>query len=154
MPPVPTGVNVLAVFFLFGAGIAGLASLSLLFPRGALELIWHLKPQAHTPLASLGPVGVGLMAIVSIACAAAALGLRSLDGWGHKLAVALLGLNLVGDAASTILARNLWALIGIPIAGLMIAYLLQPHMRAIFGWRAFRLSASDQKVDDYRDSRD
>jgi len=135
MPPVPTGVKVLAVFFVFGAGMAGLASLSLLFPGGALEPMWQLKPDARTHLASLGPVGVGLMAMVSIACAGAALGLRSLDGWGHKLAVALLGLNLVGDAASAIFARNLWALIGIPIAGVMIAYLLQPHMRALFGWR-------------------
>jgi len=135
MPPVPTGVKVLAVFFVFGAGMAGLASLSLLFPGGALEPMWQLKPDARTHLASLGPVGVGLMALVSIACAGAALGLRSLDGWGHKLAVALLGLNLVGDAASAIFARNLWALIGIPIAGVMIAYLLQPHMRALFGWR-------------------
>ena len=136
MPPIPTGVKGLAVFFLFGAAMAGLASLSLLFPDGALEPMWQLKPEARTQLGSLGPVGIGLMAIVSIACAAAALGLRSLDGWGHKLAVALLGLNLVGDAASALFARNLWALIGIPIGGLMIAYLLQPHLRALFAWRS------------------
>lgn len=135
MPPVPTGVKALTVVFLFGAAMAGLASLSLLFPGGALEPMWQLKPEARAHLASLGSVGGGLMAMVSIACAGAALGLRSLDGWGHKLAVALLGLNLVGDAASAIFARNLWALIGIPIGGLMIAYLLQPHMRALFGWR-------------------
>jgi hypothetical protein len=135
MPPVPTGVNVLAVFFVFGAGMAGLASLSLLFPGGALEPMWQLKPEARTHLASLGPIGVGLMAMVSIACAGAALGLRSLAGWGHKLAVALLGVNLLGDAANAIFAHDLRTLIGIPIGGVLIAYLLQPQIRALFGWR-------------------
>ena len=134
MPPVPTGVKALAVFFVFGAGIAAVASLSLLFPGGALEPVWQLKPAARTPLASLGPVGAGLMAMVSIACAGAAIGLRSLDGWGHKLAVALLGLNVVGDAAGAMSGHYLQALIGIPIGGVMIAYLLQPHMRALFAW--------------------
>lgn len=55
MPRVPTGVNVLAVFFVFGAGMAGLASLGLLFAGGALEPMWRLNPEARTHLASLGP---------------------------------------------------------------------------------------------------
>jgi hypothetical protein len=135
MPPVPTGLKVLAVFFVFGAGMAGLASLSLLFPGGALEPMWQLKPEARTHLASLGPVGIGLMAMVSIACAGAAHGLWSLASWGHKLALALLGVNLLGDAANAIFAHDVRTLIGIPIGGLLIAYLLQPHIRALFGWR-------------------
>ena len=135
MPPVPRGVNVVAVLFLFGAGLAGLASLALLFPGGALEPVWQLNPAARTRLASLGPIGVGLMAMVSIACVGAALGLRSLAGWGHKLALALLGVNLIGDAANAMSGHYLRALIGIAVNALLIAYLLEPHMRALFAWR-------------------
>jgi hypothetical protein len=123
--------------FVFGAGMTGLASLGLLFPGGALELMWQLNPETRTILASLGPVGIGLMAMVSIACAGAAYGLRSLAGWGHKLALALLGVNLLGDAANAMFGHDLRALIGIPIGGLLIAYLLQSHVRALFGWRGF-----------------
>jgi hypothetical protein len=135
MPPVPSGVNVLAVFFLFGAGMTGLASLALLFPGGVLEPVWQLNPVARTHVAPLGSIGTGLMAMLSIACAAAALGLRSLANWGHKLALALLGINLVGDAANAMSGHYLRALIGIALDGLLIVYLLQPHMRALFEWR-------------------
>ena len=135
MPPVPRGVNVVAVSFLFGAGVAGLASLALLFPGGALEPVWQLNAVARTYLASLGPIGIGLMALLSIACIGAALGLRSLAGWGHKLAVAVLGLNLLGDAANAMSGHYLRALIGMAVNGLLIAYLLEPHTRALFAWR-------------------
>ena len=139
MPPVPRGVKALSALFLFGAAIAGLASLALVFPGGVLEPVWQLNPVARTHLATLGPIGIGLMATVSIACVAAALGLRSLAGWGHKLALALLGVNLVGDAASAISGHYLRALIGIALDGLLIAYLLEPHIRALFAWRGFNL---------------
>ena len=135
MPPVPRGVNVVAVLFLFGAGIAGLASLALLFPGGALEPVWQLNPVARTHLGSLGPIGIGLMALLSIACVGAALGLRSLAGLGHRLALALLALNLLGDAANAMSGHYLRALAGIAVNGLLIGYLLQPHMRALFAWR-------------------
>lgn len=135
MPPVPRGVNALAALFVFGAAMAGLASLALLFPGGALEPVWQLNPVARTQLASLGPVGIGLMVMVSIACAGAALGLRSLAGWGHKLAVALLGVNLLGDAANAMSGHYLRALIGMAINGLLIAYLMEPHVRALFAWQ-------------------
>lgn len=135
MPPVPRGVNALAALFLFGAGMAGLASLALLFPGGALEPMWQLNPVARSYLASLGPIGIGLMAMLSIACAGAALGLRSLAGWGHKLALALLAVNLLADAANAMFGHYIRALIGIAIGVLMIAYLLQPHMQALFAWQ-------------------
>jgi hypothetical protein len=135
MPPVPRGVKALSALFLFGAAIAGLASLALLFPGGALEPVWQLNPAARTHLASLGTVGAGLIATVSIACAAAALGLRSLAGWGHKLALALLGVSLAGDAVNAMSGHYLRALLGMAFAGLLIAYLLQLHMRALFAWR-------------------
>ena len=135
MPPVPRGVNALAALFVFGAAMAGLASLALLFPGGALEPVWQLNPVARTYFSSLGSIGIGLLALVSIACAGAAVGVRSLAGWGHKLAVALLGVNLLGDAANAMSGHYLRALIGMAINGLLIAYLMEPHVRALFAWQ-------------------
>jgi len=135
MPPVPRGVKAASALFLFGAAITGLASLALVFPGGVLEPVWQLNPVARTHLATLGPIGTGLMATVSIACVAAALGLRSLAGWGHKLALALLGVSLAGDAVNAMSGHYLRALLGIVFGGLLIAYLLQLHMRALFAWR-------------------
>jgi hypothetical protein len=135
VPRIPPGVNFLAAFFVFGTAMSGLASIGLLFPGSVLEPMWRLNPESRASLASLGPVGIGLMATVSMACAAAAYGLRALSAWGHKLAVALLVVNLLGDAAGAIFRNDLWTLIGIPIGGLLIAYLLQPHVRALFQYR-------------------
>ena len=116
--------------------MSGLASLGLLFPGGMLEPMWRLNPEARADLGSLGPAGIGLMATVSIACLCAAYGLRSLSAWGHKLALALLGVNLLGDVANAVFRHDLRTLIGIPIAGALIAYLLQSHMRELFRWRS------------------
>ena len=130
---VPIGVTMLAIFFGFGALMSGLASLALLFPDGALEPMWSVNPEARIGLVSLGLFGVGLMAAVSVACAAAACGLWSLTGWGYRLALALLGANIVGDAVNAIVRHDPRTLIGVPIGGLLVGYLLQPHIRVRFG---------------------
>jgi hypothetical protein len=134
MPRIPTGIHVLVAFFLLGALVSALACIALLLPGGALEPLWKLNPESHQALASLGPAGIWLMAVVSVACAASAAGLRSLSLWGHRLALLLLSVNLVGDVTNAIFRHDLRTLIGVPIAGLLIAYLLQPHIIGCFKW--------------------
>ena len=105
------------------------------FSRGALEPIWKLNPESHRALASLGPAGIWLMAVVSVACVFSAYGLGSLAGWGHRLALSVLTLNLVSDVGNAVFRHDFRTLIGVPIGGLLIAYLLQPHIIALFKWR-------------------
>ena len=129
---VPTGIRALAAFFLFGAAMAALAGLGLLLPGGALEPMWRLNPRSRESLVSLGVAGVALMLLVSAACGAAAWGLGALSPWGRRLALGILAVSALGDAANALFRHDLRTLLGLPVAGLMIAYLLHPRVGAQF----------------------
>ena len=45
--------------------------------------------------------------------------------WGRRLAIGILTVNLVGDTLNAILRRDPITLIGLPIGGLMIWYLIR-----------------------------
>ncbi len=65
-----------------------------------------------------------LMAMVCVACGMAALGLRRCKRWGYGVALSILTINLVGDIANAVMAHDWRTLIGLPIGGAMIVYLL------------------------------
>jgi hypothetical protein len=125
------GVTALSVFFAFGAAMALLAATMLLFPGSILEPIWRLNPQAREALSHMGWWAVLLMAVVGAACATAALGLLRCKRWGYSMALAILSVNLLGDAANALIAHDWRTLIGLPIGGAMIFYLLKK--RRVFG---------------------
>ena len=110
MSHIPRGVRALAAFFVFGACMSLIACIGLLFPGGPLEL----------------------MGTVSIACALSAGGLLTRSFWGYRLALAVLTVNLIGDTANAILREDPRTLIGLPIGGVLIAYLLRPQIRGLF----------------------
>jgi hypothetical protein len=120
----PLGVSAISLFFAFGALMAALSSAMLLFPGSGLDRVWRLNPQAKQGLTGLGLGGIILMAVVCVACAAAALGLRRCRRWGLWLAVAILGVNLAGDLGNALLLHDWRTLIGLPIGGAMIGYLI------------------------------
>ena len=100
---------------------------ALVFPGGFLEPIWRLKPEARVEFQQIGSWSVALMAIVGAACGLAALGLAKSAEWGRRLAIGVLTVNLIGDTLNAILRHDPITLIGLPIGGLMIWYLLQPR---------------------------
>jgi len=53
------------------------------------------------------------------------LGLWRCRLWGYWTAIIILTVNLLGDAMNTFLLRDWRTLIGLPITGLMIAYLMR-----------------------------
>ena len=59
----------------------------------------------------------------------AATGLWIRARWGHRLAMAILLVNMVGDVGNVIVRNDLRTLIGIPIAAAMIGYLLTARVR-------------------------
>ena len=132
----PVGLTILAAFFAFGSLMALLASLGLLLPGGVLEPMWRLNPQARVSLTALHSWGVVLMLTVGIACALAAIGLWTRAMWGHHLAVGILAVNLVGDGLNVIVRGDLRALIGLPIGGAIILYLLRSRVREQFQVRS------------------
>jgi hypothetical protein len=120
----PLGIKLLAIFFAFGAAICLITIIALLFPGGALEPIWRLNPEAHTAFQKIGRLSILLMAAVGSACVLASIGLAKRAQWGHRLALGILSVNLVGDSLNALVRHDLRTLIGLPIGGAMIAYLL------------------------------
>jgi len=119
------GTTLLVIFFAAGALICLVAMLALAFPGGFLEPIWRLKPDARTQFQQIGNWSIALMAVVGTACGLAAVGLAKNAEWGRRLAIGILTVNLIGDTLNAILRHDPRTLIGLPIGGLMIWYLLK-----------------------------
>lgn len=126
----PLGVTLLVIFFGAGALICFVTMLGLAFPGGFLEPIWRLRPEARLEFQKLGNWSVLLMAVVSTACGLAAVGLARQAEWGRRVAIGILTANLIGDTLNAFLHHDLRTLIGLPVGGLMIWYLLR--RRAFF----------------------
>ena len=121
---VPLGIKLLSAFFAVGAVICLITIIALLFPGGALDPIWRLNRDAHVAFQQIGGLSILLMVFVGSACALAAVGLAKRARWGVPLALGILAVNLVGDLLNAFLRHDLRTLIGLPIGGAMIAYLL------------------------------
>jgi hypothetical protein len=128
----PAGLIALTGFFAFGALIASVTAIALLLPGSSLEPMWHLNPQAHAAFLGMGVWALLLMVAVAGACASAAIGLWLRARWGHRLALVLLTVNLVGDATNAVIRGDLRTLIGLPIGGALLAYLLRAGVRSQF----------------------
>jgi hypothetical protein len=113
-------------FFAVGAFISIIVMLALAFPGSSLDSIWLLKRAALTQFQAIGNgTSVALMAVVAAACAFAAVGLARHTEWGCRLAIAVLTINLIGNSLNALFMRDAKTLIGLPIGGLMILFLVR-----------------------------
>ena len=120
------GRILLSIFFGAGALICVVVILALVFPDTSLKSIWRLKPAAQTQFQILGTgESIALMIVVGATCGAAAVGIARGTEWGRRLAIAVLTVNLIGDAVNALLTHDGATLIGLPIAGLMILFLVR-----------------------------
>jgi hypothetical protein len=119
------GITLLVIFFAAGALICFVAMLALAFHGGFLEPIWRLKPEARIEFQRIGAWSVALMAVVGTACGLAAVGLAKSAEWGRRLAIGVLTVNLVGDTLNALFRNDPITLIGLPIGGIMILYLIK-----------------------------
>jgi hypothetical protein len=126
------GLVLLVGFFTFGAIVAGLTAVMLLAPGSWAEPVWRLKPTAQEDFRALGVGAVPLMVLVAVACAGAAVGLWRGRWWGYRLAVGVLGINLIGDVANALLRNDWRALIGVPIGGALLFYMMRSSTRDRF----------------------
>jgi uncharacterized membrane protein (DUF2068 family) len=117
-------ITALNIFFLAGAAISLTAGLSLLRPNSFLESMCDSILALHENLSSLGLWAVVLLATFSMFCAAAAIGLWRGSRWGYWLAVGLMVTNLLGNLTNVVLGTEARAIVGMPIAAAILAYLL------------------------------
>lgn len=132
----PVGLTALTVFFAAGTIPSTASAIALAVPGAWSDAMWRLKPEAPGQFASMGPWAVPLMVVVAMACAGAAVGLWKRRRWGHRLAIGLLSINLLGDTANAVVRHDWRTLIGLPIGGAMLAYLLSHRIRTIFAIRS------------------
>jgi hypothetical protein len=127
-------------FFTTGGLISVIVMLALAFPGSDLESIWRLKPEARTQFHAIGRgISIGLMALVAGACGLAAVGLAKNAEWGHRVAIGVLAINLLGDSLNALLMRDPKTLIGLPIGVLMILYLVKTKRSERSRTRDFKL---------------
>lgn len=128
----PLGITALIIFFLVGALISFLAGLSLLFPSTLFEAMWRVNPHGHEGLLRMGLWGVVLLFAASASCAAAAVGLWRRTRWGHILAISLIAVNLLSDLINTVLGIEPRAIVGVPIALIILLYLRSRRVQNYF----------------------
>jgi hypothetical protein len=120
------GRILLVFFFAAGALISLVVMLALVFPGNDLESVWRLKPEARTQFQTIGRgASAALMAIVATGCGFAAVGLTRNTEWGRRLAIGILIINLIGDLLNALFMHDAKTLIGLPIGGLMILFLVR-----------------------------
>jgi hypothetical protein len=120
------GRILLVIFFAAGALISVVVMLALVFPGIDLESVWRLKPEARTQFQTIGRgASAALMTIVATGCGFAAVGLARNREWGRRLAIGILIINLIGDLLNAFFTRDAKTLIGLPIGGLMILFLVR-----------------------------
>jgi hypothetical protein len=120
------GTILLVIFFAAGALISLVVMLALVFPGSDLESMWRLKPEVQTQFQTIGRgTSAALMAIVATGCGFAAVGLARNTEWGRRLAIGILTINLIGDSLNALFMRDAKTLMGLPIGGLMILFLVR-----------------------------
>jgi hypothetical protein len=128
----PRGMMAMGIFLFFGASMAALAAVTLLWPGTILDRTWVLNPTAHLRLEPLGkPAGI-LFLILAATLARAGAGWLRRRKWGWWLAVIIIGTQVAGDAVNMVLGEFWRGALGAVIAGAVLFYLLRPKTRAAF----------------------
>lgn len=125
----------MSVFLVFGATMATLAGITLLFPGSFLDPIWRLNPEAGEQLRQLGR-GIGIAFLgLGAAMVAAAIGWIKRRFWGWALAVIIIASQVLGDLANAFRGEFLKGIVGVVIAGALLIYLLRSNVRNAFAVR-------------------
>jgi len=130
--PKPLGFAAVGIFLFFGATMASLAAITLLWRGTSLDRIWSLNPTAYRQLATLGRrVGI-LFLFLCLALTAAGIGWFRRRLWGWRLAVAIIAIQIVGDIMNCIRGDWLHGGIGVLLAAALLLFLLRPGVKKAF----------------------
>ena len=123
---------ILGIFFTFATFMCLAAGWSLLDPTGPAAAIWVVKPDEYRQLLALGPVaGIGFLALAGV-MAATGIGCFARKKWGWQLAVAVIAINALADAARALAGDPFEGAVGMAIAGAVLFCLFRPRVRQAF----------------------
>jgi hypothetical protein len=128
----PGGFNAIGIFLFFGAVMAGLAAITLLWQGTPLDRLWVLNQMAYNRLVPMGrTVGI-LFLLLSVALAMAGIGWFRRRPWGWRLAVVIIATQVVGDLVNCVRGDSLRGGTGVIIAGALLLFLWRPKIRDSF----------------------
>ena len=111
--------------------MASYAAFTLAVPGTILDQAWHLNPQGHAALVSLGRLIAVPFLFLATALFVAGVGWFRRRAWGWALGVALIAINLAGDLFNLVFRWELlMGTVGVVIAGLLLVYMTRSSVRA------------------------
>jgi hypothetical protein len=130
--PKTQGFTLIGIFLFFGALMASLAAVTLLWPGTALDRLWALNPGAYKQLAPLGGMVGIFFLVLGVALATAGIGWFRRRLWAWRLAAAIIAIQALGDVVNCLRGDFLGGGTGLIIAGALLLFLLRSKVRATF----------------------
>ncbi len=128
----PKGIIAVGIFLFFGAIMAALAGTTLVWRGTTLDRLWILNPRAYKELAPHEKaVGIPFL-LLGVTLAVAGIGWFKRRLWGWRLAVGIIGVQVLGDLVNAFMGDLVGGGVGFVIAGALLMYLLRPEVRAAF----------------------
>ena len=126
------GFTAIGIFLFFGAVMAGLAAITLLWRGTPLDRLWVLNRMAYKRLVPMGrAVGI-LFLLLSGALTTAGIGWFRRRPWGWNLTVVIIATQVAGDLVNCVNGDLLRGGTGVIIAGALLLFLWRPKMRDSF----------------------
>jgi hypothetical protein len=122
----------IGVFLVFGSVMAALAGVTLVWPGTPLDRMWRLNARAYAQLVPLGRAAGMPFLLLGYALAVASVGWFKLRIWGWRIAVAVIGIQVLGDVVNIFLKHFVEGAVGVAIAGALLLYLLKAEVKDIF----------------------
>jgi hypothetical protein len=94
--------------------------------------MWALNPRAYDELAPLGKPAGFLFLSLAVALILAGTGWLKRRQWGWRLAVAIIGTEVLGNFVNVFFGRVVQGLVGVTIADALLLYISRPYVRATF----------------------
>jgi len=128
----PTLWLAIGIFLIWGAAMAALAAITLIFPGTWLDRVWVLNQRAHSGLMAAAKLVALLFPALAVALLGAGVGWLRRRFWGWMLAALLISGNLVGDIIRFVGGDWLAGSVGIAVAGALLFYMARPGVRSFF----------------------
>jgi hypothetical protein len=122
----------LGIFWIFAALMAALAGVSLEWRGTPLDKMWVLNKQAYAVLSPVASIVGPLFLVFSALMVFTSIGWLKRRLWSWRLAIAVLGTQIVGDIANLVHGDLLRGGTGVVIASALLLLVVRRELRSQF----------------------